>query len=54
MLKGIFCITVLMLLCSSCVSRTITKEVGLNSGEPGKTVQDTKLIWIWDKDFSKP
>jgi hypothetical protein len=44
----------LLLLCSSCVSRTISEPVGLNSGEKGKTIKKTKTVWIWDKDFKNP
>lgn len=48
MLKKLFYLSVLLLLCSSCVSRTTIKEPGLK-GEASKS--ETKLIWIWDKDF---
>jgi len=48
MLKKLFYLSVLLLLCSSCVSRTTIKEPGLK-GEASKS--ETKLIWFWDKDF---
>jgi hypothetical protein len=51
--KFIFAVLVL-LLCSACVSRTITEPVGLNSGEKGNTVKKTKIIWIWDKEYKNP
>ncbi len=48
MLKKLFYLSVLLLLCSSCVSRTTLKEPGLK-GEASKS--ETKLVWFWDKDF---
>lgn len=53
-LKGVFGLAVLLLLCCSCVSRTITEPTGLNEGGRPNTVKKTKLIWIWDKDFKNP
>lgn len=52
-LKSFFCLTILLLLCCSCVSRTISEPVGPD--EDGRaTVKETKLIWIWDKEFNNP
>lgn len=52
--KNIFWLAVLLLLCSACVSRTISEPVGPD--DPGKSgvVKETKLIWIWDKEFYNP
>jgi len=49
MFKKLFYLTVVLLLCSSCVSRTTIKEPGLK--DAGKSNSETKLIWFWDKDF---
>ena len=54
MIKKFSFAALLLLLCSACVSRTISEPVGLNSGETGKTVKTTKLVWIWDKDYNNP
>lgn len=54
MIKKFIFAVLLILLCSSCVSRTISEPVGLNSGKTGNTIQKTKIVWIWDKDFSNP
>jgi hypothetical protein len=55
MLKNLFYLTVVILLCSSCVSRTTYKQSSLKGSNPsGKPVAEKKLIWIWDKDYSKP
>jgi hypothetical protein len=48
MLKKLLYLIALLLLCTSCVSRTTIKEPGLK-GEASKS--ETKLIWFWDKDF---
>lgn len=50
-LKNIFCLAILLLLCSACVSRTISEPVG---PDEDNTVKETKLIWIWDKEFHNP
>jgi hypothetical protein len=43
---------IVLLLCSSCVSRTTYKEPGLKGAATGgKNAGETKIIWIWDKDF---
>lgn len=54
MLKGIFCIIVLLLLCSSCVSRSITTDAGFDTAGNSGKVTTTKTVWIWDKDFKNP
>ncbi len=54
MIKKFIFAVFLLLLCSACVSRTIIEPVGFNSGEAGKTVKTTKLVWIWDKDYNNP
>lgn len=51
MLKKLFYVTTALLLCSSCVSRTINKEPGLTGENARKTDQETKIVWFWDKDF---
>lgn len=46
---------VLLLLCSSCVSRTIYKEPGLRGANAsGKGSTEKKIVWFWDKDFRNP
>jgi hypothetical protein len=50
MLKKLLYLTAVLLLCSSCVSRTTIKEPGLK-GTSGKASSETKLVWFWDKDF---
>ena len=54
MIKKFIFAVLFLLLCSSCVSRTISESAGLNSGETGKTIKTTKTIWIWDKDYNNP
>jgi hypothetical protein len=49
--KKLFYLIILLLLCSSCVSRTINKEPGLTGGNEAKGQYETKLVWFWDKDF---
>jgi hypothetical protein len=49
MIKKLILTAVLLLLCSSCVSRTTIKESGLNGKAAGNS--ETKLVWFWDKDF---
>lgn len=52
-LKLMCLLTILALLCSACVSRTIQQPNGLaESGQP--TVKETKLIWIWYEEFGSP
>ena len=52
MIKKLFYLIAVLLLCSSCVSRTTIKEPGLKGGNAsGKPASETKLIWFWDKDF---
>ena len=48
MVKKLIFAAVLLLLCSSCVSRTLNKEPGLRGT---KANSETKIIWFWDKDF---
>ncbi len=50
MLKKLLFLTVVLMLCSSCVSRTTIKEPGLKDAG-NKSNSETKLIWFWDKDF---
>lgn len=49
MLKKLFYLSALLLLCSSCVSRTVYKEPGLR-GHAGQ-VTEKKIIWFWDKEY---
>jgi hypothetical protein len=51
MIKKFIFTAVLLLLCSSCVSRTTIKEPGLKDDTAGKGIRETKLVWFWDKDF---
>jgi len=51
MVKKLFFVVIGILLCSSCVSRTINKEPGLIGADANKKNTETKLVWIWDKDF---
>ena len=52
MFRKFFYLITVLLLCSSCVSRTTTKEPGLKGDNAtGKANSQTKLVWFWDKDF---
>ena len=51
MFKKLFYLMAVLLLCSSCVSRTTYKEKGLKGESSSKPVGETKIIWFWDKDF---
>jgi hypothetical protein len=51
MIKKFIFASVLLLLCSSCVSRTIVKEPGLKGAGSAASKGETKIIWFWDKDF---
>jgi len=51
MLRKLFYLIVVLLLCSSCVSRTTIKEPGLKGDASGKGIGETKIVWFWDKDF---
>jgi hypothetical protein len=52
MVKKLLYLTAVLLLCSSCVSRTTVKEPGLRGrNASGKVNSETKLVWFWDKDF---
>jgi hypothetical protein len=52
MLRKLFYLIVVLLLCSSCVSRTTYKEPGLKGNTAsGKNAGETKIVWFWDKDF---
>ena len=52
MFKKLLYLIALLMLCSSCVSRTTYKEPGLKGDTAsGKGKGETKLIWFWDKDF---
>lgn len=42
----------LLLLCSACVSRTITASDDL-TGNGKQVVSSKKLIWFWQDDYSK-
>ncbi|MBC8207347.1 MAG: hypothetical protein ISR85_04400 [Kiritimatiellales bacterium] len=49
MIKKLFFIAVILLLCSSCVSRT-TYEGGAKT-DTEEIIDDKELIWFWDEDF---
>ena len=52
MIHKLFCLIAVLLLCSSCVSRTLTKEPGLKGADAvGKANTTTEIVWFWDKDF---
>ena len=52
MFRKLFYLVAVLLLCSSCVSRTTIKEPGLKGDNAaGKANSTTKLVWFWDKDF---
>lgn len=51
MIKKLIVAAVLLLLCSSCVSRTVFKESGLQGAGSSATKGETHLVWFWDKDF---
>ena len=50
MAKKILFTFILLLLCSSCVSRTVTAPESM-SGSEKDVVISKKLVWFWDKDF---
>jgi len=50
MIKKLFILTILLLLSSACVSRTIIGPSGL-SGSEKEVVKDKKLIWFWQAEF---
>lgn len=54
MLKIILYSAAVLVLCSSCVSRTIDKEVRAIGGEPGRKIQEKKIIWIWEDEYKNP
>jgi len=52
MIKKFIFAAVLLLLCSSCISRTVIKNPGLQgSSKTDKDIGESKIIWFWDKDF---
>ncbi len=52
MIKKIILLFGLLLVCSSCVSRTVTTPDAL-TGTRKELTSDKKLIWFWQDDFSK-
>jgi hypothetical protein len=55
MFRKLFYLATVLLLCSSCVSRTTYKESGLKAGNPaGKPAAEKQLIWFWQDEFSRP
>ncbi len=52
MFRKLVCLITVLLLCSSCVSRTTYKEPGLKGdASSGKNKGESKIVWFWDKDF---
>lgn len=51
MIKKLIAAAVLLLLCSSCVSRTVIKDPGLQGTGSPASKGETHLVWFWDKDF---
>lgn len=53
MFKTWFYLLAILGLCSSCVSRTTYKEPGLKGDTAsGKGGGETRIIWVWDKEFN--
>ena len=50
MIKKLFILAALIMLCSSCMSRTVIGPSGL-SGSEKEVVKDKKLIWFWQAEF---
>jgi hypothetical protein len=50
MIKKMLILIGLLLMCSACVSRTITSNDSL-SGTQKEVIEDKKLIWFWQEDF---
>lgn len=48
MFKKLLFLVSILILCSSCVSRTTIKEPGLKGK---KANSETRIVWFWDKDF---
>ena len=48
MFKKLFSLMVLLILCSSCVSRTTYKT---NVEDGSKSDGESKLVWFWNDDF---
>jgi len=51
-IKTVFILTGLLLLCSACVSRTVTSPGSL-SGKEKEVIVSKKTIWFWQDDYSK-
>jgi len=52
MIKKFIFAVFLLLLCSSCVSRTIIKNPDLEGGGASDpNIGKTKLVWFWQDDF---
>ncbi|MFA7257689.1 MAG: hypothetical protein WC047_08960 [Kiritimatiellales bacterium] len=54
MLKDILFMAAVLLLFSSCVSRSITTDAGFDTAGRAGKVTTTKTVWFWDKDFENP
>lgn len=54
MIKKIMFTALLLLLCSSCVSRTIYMTKGLSEDEKKVTIGKKKLIWFWNDEYNNP
>ena len=49
MVKQLFFTVVLLLLCSSCVSRTTYEGNSMDGSK--QPIHDKKLIWFWQDDY---
>jgi hypothetical protein len=52
MIKNMFILMGLLLLCSACVSRTTLSNDAL-TGTQKEVIKDKKLIWFWQSEFYK-
>lgn len=48
MIKNLVYLATVLLICSSCVSRTTYKESSMKGGQK---MEETRTVWFWDKDF---
>jgi hypothetical protein len=52
MIKKVFILITLLLLCNACVSRTPT-STNIHTGMKKEMPSDKKLIWFWQDEFSQ-
>jgi len=55
-LKNAFSLAAILMLCCSCVSRTITRTPTISEAGKGKAnengkIIEKKIVWFWEDDF---